>query len=212
MTARILLDFERALPVVRRVELAATRARRAGEGPKARWEAYAADAVVAVAGGGAGAKRSDRADLTIVCDLAAWRRGHTHEGEACHLIGGGPLPVGLAQQLGQDAFVQAVLHDGVAIHTVTRFGRHLPAELRAALDLGPVPEFTGRACVDCGRRWGLDYDHVDPVANRGPTSYDNLQARCWPCHHHKTEQDRKAGLLGPHAPRPPNRSQPPRNY
>ena len=75
-----------------------------------------------------------------------------------------------------------------------------------------MPEFTGRACVDCGRRWGLDYDHVDPVANRGPTSYDNLQARCWPCHHHKTERDRKAGLLGPHAPRPPNRSQPPRNY
>jgi hypothetical protein len=51
---------------------------------------------------------------------------------------------------------RAALHDGVAIQTVKRFGRHLPAELRTALDLGPVPDFTGRQCADCGQRWGLD--------------------------------------------------------
>ena len=62
-----------------------------------------------------------------------------------------------------------------------RFGRYQPVELRTALDLGPVPDFTGRQCADCGRRWGLQYDHVEPVANHGPTSDTNIQARCWPC-------------------------------
>jgi 5-methylcytosine-specific restriction endonuclease McrA len=95
-----------------------------------------------------------------------------------------------------------VLHDGVRIHTVKRFVRYQPVELRTALDLGPVPEFTGRQCTDCGRRWGLEYDHVDPIANKGPTSYANIQARCWPCHHDKTDRDRQAGLLGAHAPHP----------
>jgi 5-methylcytosine-specific restriction endonuclease McrA len=96
--------------------------------------------------------------------------------------------------------LKAVLHDGVAIHTVRHFGRHLPAELRTALDLGDVPSFQGARCADCGSRFGLEYDHVNPVANQGETSYDNLEARCWVDHQAKTERDRQAGLLGPNAP------------
>jgi 5-methylcytosine-specific restriction endonuclease McrA len=96
--------------------------------------------------------------------------------------------------------LKAVLHDGVAVHTVKHFGRHLPAELRTALDLGPVPAFTGAECVDCGSRFGLEYDHVNPVANQGETSLRNLAARCWPDHQAKTERDREAGLLGPNPP------------
>ena len=51
-------------------------------------------------------------------------------------------------------------------------------------------------CVDCGKRRGIQRDHIDPVANGGPTAYDNLAGRCWECHQRKTEQDRRAGLLG----------------
>lgn len=141
-----------------------------------------------------------RTELVIVCDLFAWRRGHTHSNEVCHIVGGGPIPVDLAKDLGRDAFLKAVLHDGVNIHTVCHFGRHRPAALQTALDLGPAPEFTGRACVDCGRRYGLEYDHTDPVNNRGPTSYQNLKPRCYLDHKEKTERDRRAGLLGPTAP------------
>jgi 5-methylcytosine-specific restriction endonuclease McrA len=200
------LPPETGLPLVRRVELATARARRAarraeGAGVE-RGDAHAADALAALTAGAASPKRSDRTELVIVCDLYAWRRGHTHPGEVCQLLDGGPIPVELAHQLGQDAFLDVVLHDGVNIHTVKRFGRYQPAELRTALDLGPVPHFTGRQCADCQRRWGLQYDHINPVANHGPTSYANLEARCWPCHHTKTERDRQAGLLGPH-PRPP---------
>ena len=77
------------------------------------------------------------------------------------------------------------------------FGRHIPAEVRSALDLGDPPDFKGAVCDDCGKRHGLEYDHVDPFSNGGPTSYDNLKARCYTDHHAKTEQDRKAGLLKP---------------
>ena len=215
------LPPEAGLPLVRRVEAAALRARRAARaaGRPEPFPAHAADALAALVAGaaiptdptgptgtagpaGPTAKSSARAELVIVCDLFAWRRGHPHPGEACHLIGGGPIPVEVAQQLGRDAFLKAVLHDGANIHTVTHYGRHLPALLRTALDLGPVPAFTGRACVDCGRTWGLEYDHVDPLANHGATRYTNLQARCWPDHQAKTERDRQAGLLGAHPPTP----------
>jgi 5-methylcytosine-specific restriction endonuclease McrA len=190
------------VPFVNRLELAAQRARRADQrtgAERERFEAYAADALVSITTGD-GAARSTRADIVIVCDLFAWRRGHTHPGEVCRVVGGGPVPVELAHELGQDAFLKAVLHDGVVVHTVKHFGRHLPAELRTALDLGPVPAFTGAECADCGGHFGLEYDHVNPVANQGETSYDNLEARCWPDHQAKTDRDRRAGLLGPNAP------------
>jgi 5-methylcytosine-specific restriction endonuclease McrA len=90
-----------------------------------------------------------------------------------------------------------VLHDGVDIVTLARFGRHIPAHLRAALEIGDPPDFTGKKCVDCGKRHGLEIDHVNPVANNGPTKLDNLKPRCWTDHQPKTERDRKGGLLKP---------------
>jgi hypothetical protein len=206
------LPPERGLPFVRRVEANAVGRRRAartaGQNLQ-RFEAHAADALAELVVAGGGSERSNRAgpvELVLVCDIFAWRRGHTHPGEVCHIIGGGPIPPEVAKQLAKDAFVKVVLHDGVNIHLVKHFGRRLTAALRTALDLGPVPEFTGRECVDCGSRWGLEYDHVNPVANQGPTEYANLQARCYKDHQIKTERDRQAGLLGPNTPRAPNTS------
>jgi hypothetical protein len=201
------LPPEAGLPFVRRVETAALRLRREAKssgGPAERFEAHAADALLELSDGATG-KSAGHPEVVVVCDLFAWRRGHTHPGEVCHLIDGGPIPVELAKQLSEDAFLKAVLHDGVSIHTVKHFGRHYPAALRTALDLGPVPEFTGRQCVDCGKRWGLQYDHIDPIANQGQTEYSNLVPRCRADHAMKTERDRQAGLLGPRArARPPN--------
>jgi Domain of unknown function (DUF222)/HNH endonuclease len=198
------LPPETGLPFVRRVEATALRARRSARAAGRDlecFEAYAADALAAiVAGNTNGTRSSPPAELVLVCDLYAWRRGHTHPGEVCHIIGGGPIPVDVAAGLAHDAFIKAVVHDGTEIRTIKHFGRHLPAPLRTALDLGPVPQFTGRQCSKCGRRWGLQYDHVNPVANRGPTEYRNLQALCWVDHQFKTEKDREAGLLGPHVP------------
>lgn len=213
------LPPEAGIPFVARVEHIARRrrtaARRNGT-PPGRFELYAADAVAALGAPpevDGGERKRVPAEVVLVCDLFAYRRGHAEPGEVCHIVGGGPVPVTVVHDFAADAFVKAVLHDGVEIHAVKHFGRRLPAELRTALDLGPVPTFTGRRCVDCGSRYGLEYDHVDPVANHGPTSYANLVTRCYADHQAKTERDRKTGLLGRReqqrgdiAPRAPRRS------
>jgi hypothetical protein len=100
-----------------------------------------------------------------------------------------------------DAFVKLVLHDGVDILAVKHLGRRRTAELDTALRLGPPPAFDGLQCCepDCDRRYHLELDHVDPVANDGPTSYENLEPRCRPHHREKTERDRRAGRLGKRA-------------
>jgi hypothetical protein len=115
------------------------------------------------------------------------------------MVGGGPLPPSVVRGLAEDAFVKVVLHDGVRIDTVAHLGRHIRSELRTALELGPPPDFDGVECAEagCDRRYGLEWDHVDPLANGGPTSFQNLRARCWPHHRAKTERDRQDGLLGP---------------
>lgn len=192
------LPPETGIPLVNRLDTECDRVRRAArrEGGTESREAHAADALVRLFEG-KGRGRSRAADLVVVCDIDAWRRGKALSGEPCHIVGGGPIPVGVARELSRDAFLKAVLHDGVEIGTVRHFGRHIRAELRTALDLGPPPGFDGVACADgCGRRYGLEWDHVDPVAHGGPTSYGNLRPRCFSCHAEKTERDRRAGLLG----------------
>ena len=159
--------------------------------------AHAADAFVRMLDG-AGTGTARRADLVIVQDLRAYRRGHAHRGELSHIVDGGPIPVRVARELAKDAFLKVVLHDGFNIHTVAHFGRRRSAELNTALELGAPADFDGVTCseVGCDRKYGLEWDHVDPVANGGPTSAENIQPRCRPHHHDKTERDRAAGLLG----------------
>ncbi|MCA1844522.1 MAG: HNH endonuclease [Actinobacteria bacterium] len=191
------LTPEVGIPLVNRLEAETDRIRRRARsgGSEELREAHAADAFVKLTAG-KGRGKAVTKDLVVVCDRRAWARGHAHEGEPCHIVGGGPIPVRLAKELGQDAFVKAVIHDGVAIDTVVHFGRRIRAELRTALELGPAPGFEGAVCSEgCGRRWGLEWDHIDPVANGGPTSLANLGPRCWPDHRAKTERDRRAGLL-----------------
>lgn len=208
-----LLPPEVGLPFVNRLDVETDRLRShakrtnkqegRGAGLEAR-EAYAADALLGmVAGSGKGRARS--ADLVIVCDLRAYRRGHAHPGEPVHLIGGGPLPVSTVRELAEDAFVKAVVHDGTRIDTVVHYGRHIPAEVRTALELGPPPDFDGATCAapGCDRRYHTQWDHKNPVANGGPTSYANLQGLCPPHHDEKTTRDRDAGLLGPNPSDPP---------
>lgn len=161
-----------------------------------RRSTIAAEALVRLVETG-GKGRSHSADLVIVCDLRAYRRGHALDGEPCHIVGGGPIPVSLAWELGRDAFLKAVLHDGVKIDTIVHFGRRYPAVLRTALQLGAPPTFDGNTCSapGCDRRYHLERDHIDPVANGGETSVGNIGPLCWPHHRIKTERDRKAGLL-----------------
>jgi len=101
--------------------------------------------------------------------------------------------------------LKLVLTDGVDVQRVAHVGRHIPAELRTALELGLPPRFEGVTCSElgCDRRYGLEWDHKDPVANGGATSFENLQPLCGPDHWEKTERDRAAGRLGGSKRAPP---------
>ena len=159
--------------------------------------AHAADAFVRMVDGAGTGNGSSLGGSPDRPGPARYRRGHAHPGELTHIIGGGPIPVRVARELANDAFLKVVLHDGVNIHTVAHFGRRRPAELNTALELGAPPSFEGVSCSElgCDRKYGLQWDHIDPVANDGPTSVENLQPLCWSDHRDKTERDRAAGLL-----------------
>ena len=63
-----------------------------------------------------------KSDVVFVCDLNAYRRRHTHDGEVCHVINGGPVPVEVIKDaVEHDAFIKTVLHDGNEIHTIKEF-------------------------------------------------------------------------------------------
>jgi hypothetical protein len=193
------LSPEVGVPFVNRLDAETDRVHRAArrEGSTESRDAHAADALLRMTAAGAKGK-ANRADVVFVCSLAAYRRGHTHGDELCHVIGSGPVPVGVVRDaVADDAFVKAVMMRGVEIQTVAHFGRKMSATLRKALELGSAPAFEGAKCVEegCDRRHDLEWDHVDPVGNDGVTSYENIKARCRPHHWAKTERDRKAGLL-----------------
>ena len=151
-----------------------------------------------------GKGKSTRAEVVFVCDLNAAARGHTHDDELCHVVGAGPVPVSVVRAAAVEAFVKVAVHVGTRLDTIVHYGRRIPAELRTALDLGDPERLDGAVCVEdgCDRRHDLEWDHDDPVANGGMTSYENIKPRCRPDHWAKTARDRKAGRLGGSPRRP----------
>jgi 5-methylcytosine-specific restriction endonuclease McrA len=186
---RFALTPEVGVPFVNRLDAETDRVRREArrKGTDEPRAASAADALARLVTG-AGKGRSNRADVVYVYDV--------NKGVA-HIVGGGPVPVSVVREVAADAFVKVVFHDGVEITKVAHLGRHIPAELRTALELGAPPDFDGVTCAEpgCHRRYGLEWDHLNPVANGGITSRENLKPKCDPHHRDKTARDRKAGLL-----------------
>ncbi len=104
------------VPFVNRLDRETDRVHRRArkEGSTELREAHAADALLLLATGG-GKGRAGRADVVYVCDLHAAARGHTHGGELCHVVGGGPVPVDVVRAAAVDAFVKVVLRDGTKV-------------------------------------------------------------------------------------------------
>jgi hypothetical protein len=191
------------VPIAKRIDTETDRIFRTAhkEGRREPREAYAADALVAMLQGVPSKGKPGSADVVFVVDLNAYRSGEVADGEVCHILGGGPIPVRIVREMAKDAFLKVVLHDGVNIHTVKHFGRHINAVLRTALDLGAPPGFLGLVCKRCGNRYRIEIDHDNPVGNRGETSHANTDGLCHACHLIKTGEDRAAGLLN-NNPRP----------
>lgn len=164
-------------------------ARRAGRrGP---FEAYAADALLAMAGAtlsgdasSSGSSGGPARPTTVIVrvDHSAFVRGHAAAGESCEIDGVGPIPVSTARAMSADAFLAAVVHDGIDISSVVHFGRQPTSHQRSAL-LVRDP-----TCVvpGCGISTGLEIDHVDPWALTHTTRLDRIARLCAHHHHLKT--------------------------
>lgn len=187
-------------PIVARAEAeAARRAKRAkAEGRSERFEQHAADAYAALLSG-SGKGRSRRPELVILVSHKVAKRGWTdvRKDEICKIPGIGPVSPQAAKEIAKDAFLNGVFFDGKDLRQLKRWTRNIPVEVTLALELGQPPDFDGVACVDCGKRFKNQIDHVEPHAAFGPASTENLRPRCWDCHNAKTARDRRAGKLKP---------------
>lgn len=192
-----------ATPIVNRAEADAERLYKAAKKETGRtepFERYLADAFVAMLQGG-GKGRASRPEVVVLVDYATIKDGWKLATDGiCKIPGVGPVDPQDAKAIASDAFINAVLLDGKDLRHFKRFGRHVPPEIKVALELGKAPAFDGPVCSECGNRFRPERDHLDPVVARGPTAYTNLDWKCDPCHDAKTEADRKAGKLTPSPP------------
>jgi hypothetical protein len=119
------------------------------------------------------------------------------DGELCKIPGIGPAAPAVAKRIAKDAFLSGVIYDGKDLRHLKRWSRGIPVEVATALELGEPPEFDGVKCVDCGRRFRPEFDHVEPYASCRSTSLPNMKPRCWTCHGTKGDEDRRNGKLKP---------------
>jgi hypothetical protein len=190
-------------PVVARAEAEAARmAKKArggsGNGSKEPFERHLADAYASLLSGSAKG-RARRPELVVLVSHEVVKRGWTdvREGELCKIPGVGPVSPQVAREIAGDAFLSGVFFDGKDLRNFARWTRNIPIEVLVALELGEPPSFDGVCCVDCGNRFGTEFDHVTPRSIHGPTSQPNLKPRCWSCHQAKTKRDRNAGRRNP---------------
>jgi len=190
-------------PIVNRAEAEASRLYRKAnkDGTIEPFERHLADAYAALLAG-AGTGKSRRPELVVLVSHGVVKRGwkDVKEGEVCKIPGIAPVPPEVARDIGRDAFLTGVFYDGTDLRHTKRWSRTPPVEVLLALELGEPPDFDGIKCTDCGNRFRIENDHVEPHVAHGPASTGNLKPRCRPCHQAKTERDRKAGKLRPPEP------------
>ncbi len=190
-------------PIAARAEAEAQRLGRKAkkEGNQEPFERHLADAFAGLLSGN-GKGRARRPELVVLVSHSVAKRGwkDVRKGEVCKIPGVGPVSPQVAQEIAADAFLSGVFYDGKDLRQFKRWSRSIPVEVGIALELGKPPDFDGVACVDCGKRFRPEFDHVEPRAAGGPSSNGNFDPRCWSCHQAKTERDRKAGKLRPADP------------
>jgi hypothetical protein len=158
-------------------------ARRAGR--RESHEAYMADALVAMCKpgrGSTGQTGGPRAEIVLHVSAEALRRGELRAGELCEIEGVGPVSLATVEYLFGNAWAKLIIEKGVDIATVTHFGRCIPAHLETALSKRDLV----CAVPGCGISYGLERDHIIPVAEGGKTELANLVKICKRHHYLKT--------------------------
>ena len=141
----------------------------------------------------AGAARRVGPPATVVAlvDHAALVRGHVQDQECCVIQGIGPAPVATVRALLDDAFLGAVVSDGIDIRSVAHIGRRPTAAQWTALWV------RDRTCVvpGCGVASGLEAHHLNGWAATKITRLDELALLC--SHHHDLASYQGWILTGP---------------
>ena len=85
----VALSPDVGVPIVNRLQAGTDRVRAAARraGSEEPYAAHAADALAQLVLG-TGEAGPVRADLVLICDINAYRRGHAHPGEVSHILGG----------------------------------------------------------------------------------------------------------------------------
>ncbi|HWC11336.1 MAG TPA: hypothetical protein VG455_08955 [Acidimicrobiales bacterium] len=175
-------------------------------------EAYAADALAELAGGGEKvAKRSNtRAKVIVRVDLPALLRGRPVEGEVCEVAGVGPVAVSALRELldTADPFLAAVVTKGEKVVGVAHVGRRPSVHQQTALEwLSPACAVRGCPSVSF-----LQIDHRLDWARSHLTVVDLLDRLC--PHHHDLKTRANWALVPGHGKRdfvPPDDPRHPRN-
>jgi hypothetical protein len=162
-------------------------------------EAYMADALVDLARSslrgdderttGTGTEtakpKSRKPSFTVLVDLQALPRGRAEPGETCEIPGVGPIPVSRLHELAPDAFWHVLVTRGKDIRSYCAMSRYLPTMLKVAL----AARDRECAVAGCNRTQGLEIDHIIPVEQGGPTTYTNLERKCF--HDHRENKHRR---------------------
>lgn len=164
-------------------------------GSRERPEAYALDALLALAEAAhvnktctesdapsgpphTGRKARPPATVVALIDHAALVRGFVEGEECCIIKGIGPVPVANIRAMLSDAFLAAVVADGVDIRSVVHVGRRPLATQLTALYA------RDRTCVvpGCESEEYLEAHHVKGWSSTKVTTLDDLALLC--SHHH----------------------------
>jgi hypothetical protein len=173
-------------------------------------EAYAFDALVALAGGARA--QGGGTDILVRVDHDSLVRGYVVDGETCEVSGFGPLsPQAVLDMMdSEDPFIKAIVTKGKDVIGVAHLGRRPNAYQRSALDW----LFPTCAAEGCGVRSSfLQSDHREDWAQTHVTIFDLLDRLCRRHHGLKTNQGwrlvegkGKRAFVAPDDPRHPGPS------
>jgi hypothetical protein len=130
-------------------------------------------------------RRNPDAEVIVLIDAAALRRGATEVGETCEIAGLGPVSVATVREVLGDALLSIVIKNGVDVTTVVHAKRTINEVLQTAL-LAQDWKCSTPTCPNVRR---LERDHVEAICLGGWTALSQLDLKCRTCHRDKTRDD-----------------------
>ncbi len=98
-------------------------------------------------------------------------------GDGTAMDDGTPVPASVVERVADTAAIRAMIHDAEG-KPINVSGTHRHPTTRQKR----VVKERDQACVDCGRRELLTFDHVPEFETSRRTVVDKLELRCAPCH------------------------------